>query len=192
MWLTTDLIGRKTKKGGNYMGNNGDLPVESGKAFTGRIVPGFATWPSLRDEFLTPFDRVFDKLTNDLFPSLSKEFGVGLFARESYPKVDIVDRKDRISIEAEIPGLKKDQITVDVKDGVLTISGQKQTKKEGTEEDYVRVVCEIKRSSFRRSFILGENLDHDNVKAQFQDGILVIDIAKVKPVETKAKIIDIK
>jgi HSP20 family protein len=172
--------------------SNNDLPVESGKAYTGRIVPSFNAWPSLRDEFLTPFDRVFDKLTNDLFPSLSKEFGVGLFAKESYPKVDIVDRKDRISIEAEIPGLKKDQITVDVKDGVLTISGQKQTKKEDVEEDYIRVVCEIKRSSFRRSFILGDNLDHDSVKAQFQDGVLVIDIAKVKPVETKAKVIDIK
>lgn len=173
------------------MGNNGDLPVESGKAYTGRIVPGFTTWPLLRDEFLTPFDRVFDKLTNDLFPSLSKEFGVGLFEKESYPKVDIIDHKDRVSIEAEIPGLKKDQITVDVKDGVLTISGQKQAKKEEIEEGiYVR--RELKRSSFRRSFVLGDNLDHENVNAQFQDGVLVIDIAKVKPVETKAKIIDIK
>jgi len=175
--------------------SNGDLSVESGKAHTGRVVPspfpGWGQWPSLRDEFLTPFDRVFDKLTSDLFPSLSKEFGVGLFEKESYPKVDIIDHKDRISIEAEIPGLKKDQITVDVKDGVLTISGQKQAKREEHEEGaYVR--RELKRSSFRRSFALGDNLDHENVNAQFQDGVLVVDIAKVKPVETKAKIIDIK
>jgi len=181
-------------KGGNYMSNNGDLPVESGKAHTGRVVPGFpgwGYWPSLRDEFLTPFDRVFDKLTNDLFPGLSKEFGVGLFEKESYPKVDIIDHKDRVSIEAEIPGLKKDQITVDVKDGVLTISGQKHLKREDVEEGtYVR--RELKRSAFRRSFALGDNLNHEDVKAQFQDGVLVVDVAKHKPAETKAKVIDIK
>ena len=114
-----------------------------------------------------------------------------MFEKESYPKVDIIDHKDRVSIEAEIPGLKKDQITVDVKDGVLTVSGQKQAKKEEVEEGtYVR--RELKRSSFRRSFVLGDSLDHNNVNAQFQDGVLVVDIAKVKPVETKAKIIDIK
>ena len=177
------------------MSNNGDLPVESGKAHTGRIVPnafpGWGHWPSLRDEFLTPFDRVFDKLTSDLFPGLSKEFGVGLFEKESYPKVDITAHQDRISIVEEIPGLKKDKITVDVKDGVLTISGQKQSKREEHEEStYVR--RELKRSSFRRSFALGDSLDHNNVNAQFQDGVLVIDIKKVKPVETKAKIIYIK
>lgn len=178
------------------MSEVGDLPVQRNGAHTGRVVPsnafpGWATWPALRDEFLTPFDRVFDKITSDLFPGLSKEFGVGLFEKESYPKVDIIDHKDRVTIEAEIPGLKKDQITVDVKDGVLTISGQKQSKKEDSEEgSYVR--RELKRSAFRRSFALGDNLNHDSVNAKFQDGVLTIDIAKQQPVETKAKIIDIK
>ena len=78
-----------------------------------------------RDEFLTPFDRVFDEVFAAHFPELNKELGVGFFEKQSYPRVDVIDYNDRVEILAEIPGLSKDEVSVDVQENVLTISGQK-------------------------------------------------------------------
>ena len=57
-----------------------------------------------RDEFLTPFDRVFDEVFANHFPELTKELGVGFFEKQSYPRVDVVDYSDRVEILAESLG----------------------------------------------------------------------------------------
>ena len=61
-----------------------------------------------RDEFLTPFDKIFDKMMVQQFPEFTKEVGIDFFYAGSYPKVDAMEFSDRVVIEAEIPGLKKE------------------------------------------------------------------------------------
>ena len=67
------------------------------------------------------------------FPTLTDEFGLDFLTKAAYPKVDIVDFKDRLEITSEIPGLTKKDISIEVKDSILTISGKKQEKNENEE-----------------------------------------------------------
>ena len=140
-----------------------------------------------RDEFLTPFDRIFDSLMDQTFPTFKEEVGVS-FNQGAYPKVNIYEYDDKVGIVAEIPGLDKKNVTVDVEDGVLTISGDKH----GFDTDGGKCITrELKQSSFKRSFTLGEHLSGDDVSASFKDGMLSISIPKVTPEKPKKKFVKI-
>ena len=140
-----------------------------------------------RDEFLTPFDKIFDQLMAQQFPTFQEEVGVS-FNQGAYPKVNVYEYDDTIGIVAEIPGLDKKNVTVDVEDGVLTISGDKQ----GFDTDGGKCITrELKQSSFKRSFNLGEHLDGEHVGATFKDGMLSISIPKKEPEKPKKKIVKI-
>ena len=60
--------------------------------------------PTLRDEFLIPFDSLFDKVVGQAFPNFGQEFGVNFFGNSSYPRVNVADHTKEIRIEAEIAG----------------------------------------------------------------------------------------
>ncbi len=140
-----------------------------------------------RDEFLTPFDRIFDSLMDQTFPTFKEEVGVS-FNQGAYPKVNIYEYDDKVGIVAEIPGLDKKNVTVDVEDGVLTISGDKH----GFDTDGGKCITrELKQSSFKRSFTLGEHLSGEDVSASFKDGMLSISIPKVTPEKPKKKFVKI-
>jgi HSP20 family protein len=142
--------------------------------------------PTLRDEFLVPFDSLFDKVVNQAFPSFSQEFGVNFFGNSSYPRVNVADTKNDVRIEAEIAGLGKEDVSVEYEDGMLTISGDKKLDLE--EPDVKYVYKELKRSSFKRSFRVDDStLDVNNISAKFDNGILNVTIPKREVIETKAK-----
>ena len=136
-----------------------------------------------RDEFLTPFDSLFDNVIGKAFPSLAEDVGIGFFEKNSYPKVDVIDFDDKITIEAEIPGLTKQEVSVDLEENVLIVSGLKHSHAEDTNTRYIRK--ELKRSSFKRSFRLGDNFNSTKIKADFSDGILLITIPKKEPATPK-------
>ena len=134
-----------------------------------------------RDEFITPFDRIFDELMNKQFPAFQEEVGVS-FNKGSYPKVNVYEYDDKIGIVAEIPGLDKNQVSVEVEEDMLTISGDKH----GFEDEGAKCINrELKHSSFKRSFNLGDHLDGDDVSATFKDGMLSISIPKKEPAVPK-------
>ena len=134
-----------------------------------------------RDEFLTPFDKVFDELMNKTFPTFQEEVGVS-FNQGAYPKVNIYEYDDKIGIVAEIPGLDKKNVTVEVEEDVLIISGDKH----GFDSDGGKCITrELKQSAFKRSFNLGEYLDGKNISATFKDGMLSISIPKKEPEQPK-------
>ena len=140
-----------------------------------------------RDEFLTPFDAIFDQLVNKTFPTFKEETGVS-FAQGAYPKVNVYEYDDKIGIGAEIPGLDKKNVSVEVEDQVLIISGDKH----GFDDSGVKCITrELKQSSFKRSFNLGEHLDGEDVSAKFKDGMLSISIPKVTPEKPKKKFVKI-
>ena len=140
-----------------------------------------------RDEFLTPFDKIFDQLMLKQFPNFQEEVGVS-FNQGAYPKVNVYEYDDKIGIVAEIPGLDKKNVSVDVEDQVLTISGDKH----GFDDSGGKCITrELKQSSFKRSFNLGDHLDGDGVSAQFKDGMLSISIPKKEPEQPKKKFVKI-
>lgn len=142
--------------------------------------------PSLRDEFLTPFDSIFDKVVNQAFPNFGQEFGVNFFGNSSYPRVNVADTKNDVRIEAEIAGLSRDDVSVEYEDGLLIISGEKKTEIEDPDVKYV--YKELKRSSFKRSFKVDDaTLEVDKITAKFDNGILNVTIPKKEVIETKAK-----
>jgi HSP20 family protein len=140
-----------------------------------------------RDTFLTPFDKIFDQMVEAQYPDITKSVGVKPYQGSAYPKVNVYEYDDKIGIIAEIPGLNKKQLTVDVEDGILTIAGDKHST---FNNDGAKVIRrELKQSSFKRSFELGELLDGDNISANFKDGILSVEIPKIEPeVPTKHRV----
>ena len=142
-----------------------------------------------RDEFLTPFDRIFDQMFESSFPDVMSTVGVKPYQGSAYPKVNVYEYDEKVGIVAEIPGLTKKDISVEVEDGTLTISGEKHNILEDNGAKVIR--RELKASSFKRNFELGENLDGDNIKADFKDGVLSISIPKIEPEKPKKTFVKI-
>jgi HSP20 family protein len=153
----------------------------------------FSNQLNLRNEFLTPFDTLFDKFFNESFPTFHKELGVNFFQNQSYPKCNVVDFPDRLIIEAAVPGLDSENVDVDLLENTLTISAAKQER--DTDEGHFFIRRELKQSAFKRSFQLGDCFEVDNIEATFKNGVLTIVIPKIQPEkvdEPIAKRIDIK
>ena len=136
-----------------------------------------------RDEFLTPFDSIFDNMIQKAMPSFSQDMGIGFFGSNSYPKVDVLDFSEKIQIQAEIVGLSEKEVSVDLEENVLSISGSKQKNSELPNVKYIRK--ELKRSNFKRSFELNDNFNLKKIQANFKNGLLVIDIPKKEAEEPK-------
>ena len=104
-----------------------------------------------------------------------------------YPAVDVLESKDSYLIRAELPGMKKEDIKVEVKDGNLVLSGEMKSEKpaEGVEYRHVERVA----AKFWRSFSLPETAKQDGIEATYKDGILEIRVAKAE--EAKPRQIEI-
>ena len=104
-----------------------------------------------------------------------------------HPMVDIFDDSDKIVIKAELPGIDKKDIAIDLKDRVLTLKGERVADNEEKENRYYR--RERTYGKFERSFTLPTGLNPDKIKADYQDGVLKIEVPK--PQEEKPKQITI-
>lgn len=140
--------------------------------------------PSLlnRDEFLTPFSNLFDDFFNDSFDFLGKDF----FEKGTYPKVDVRNEDTQIVIDAEVPGLSKDQVSVELDNGILRIKGEKKDADEKKTKTYIHK--ELKHSSFCRSFSIGDNIDPEKLTAKFENGLLEITLPKKVPEQKVAPV----
>ena len=136
-----------------------------------------------KQEFLTPFDRIFDDMLGSMFPTIASDFGEDFFTKGSYPKVNVINYDECIDIDAAIPGMTRDDVNVEITDGVLTIQGTSNQNRHVDDSQYLK--REIKRSSFRRSFTLGDNLDSEKISAKFDNGILTLSIPKLVPDDAK-------
>lgn len=104
------------------------------------------------------------------------------------PAVDIYENDGELVVEAELPGLEKGDIKVNVEDGVLTLKGERKLSEETKEEDYHRV--ERAYGTFTRSFTLPDTVDAEKISAKHKDGVLRVSLPK-KP-EAKPKVVDVK
>ena len=137
-----------------------------------------------RDNFISTFDRMFDEITRRDFPEFFQHFGAEPFGKSAYPKVNVLSNDESVIIEAELAGYKKNEIDIEVKEGILTISGGIKewpdvSKVDEQTDKSVYLLRELKRSSFSRSFKLGDQLDASAVDAQFDNGLLTVTIQKL-------------
>ncbi|SFM54148.1 Hsp20/alpha crystallin family protein [Marinobacter pelagius] len=111
--------------------------------------------------------------------------GKDLFSRSDWaPAVDIKETDQAFTVEAELPGMSKDDVKVTVHDGVLTIKGERRQEEETEDKKMHRI--ERFYGSFMRRFTLPDNVDENSVKANFKDGVLTLTINKAEPKEPKA------
>ena len=125
------------------------------------------------------------------------EFEKSLFNKynDSYHKSDISNFAPTVNtregefafhIDADLPGVKKEDIALDIHDGVLTISGERSHKDEVKEEDYYKV--ETSFGKFQRSFTLPSDIDVENISASSENGVLEITIPKLEKKENRKQI----
>ncbi len=92
------------------------------------------------------------------------------------PSVDIVSKDDNVTLSVDLPGIKKEDISVNIEDKVLTISGERKFEEEDKKENYYR--RERRYGSFKRAFSLSDNILTDEVSADYVDGVLKISLRK--------------
>lgn len=100
------------------------------------------------------------------------------------PPVDVLEKKDRIVLTAELPGFTEDQVRLRFEDGVLTLDGERRFEKEVDEARYHCV--ERSYGRFSRSFRLPANVDEESISATFVNGLLVVELPKREEARPKS------
>jgi HSP20 family protein len=99
------------------------------------------------------------------------------------PRVDVHETDNEVLLDVELPGIDKSDVKVEVKDGVLTISGERKLERKVKEEGYRSV--ERRYGKFERSFGLGETVNAEKITASYKNGIMTITLPKVEKVKPR-------
>jgi HSP20 family protein len=136
-------------------------------------------WEPVRE--ITSIQSEMNRLFNTFFDTPTA--GNGSAARRWIPAMDLVETDDHFVLKADLPGLKEEDVNIEVEENVLTVSGERKAEHEDKREGYVRV--ERSYGSFRRSLTLPEGVDAEAVTANFDNGVLEVRIPK--PEERKPR-----
>ncbi len=127
-----------------------------------------------------PFKELFDEIfTDSKFPWIHRNDGTKFLK----PAVDIFEDADSIVIKASLPGMKKEDIEVVIEDGVLHIRGEIKKDDRVNDENYYK--RERYFGCFQRSFALGDSVESDQIKAGYDDGVLTLEMPKVREESNK-------
>ena len=110
-------------------------------------------------------------------------------SRPWIPAVDIVENPNELVVTADLPGIKKENVDVQIEDGTLTLTGSRNFEHEDRKEGFHRL--ERSYGSFRRAFTLPDSVDPEKVAAAFEDGVLTITLPKkeiAKPRSIKVEV----
>ncbi len=149
-------------------------------------------WSDWMDRPITEMDRVFDEFDR----TFRKYFGSPLRRRRRMipefrrPVLDIQDRKDHYLLEAELPGVSKDDINVEIEDDKLSIKTEQKKEKKEEGEGYVR--HERGYRSFYREIALPDDIITDKIKGELKNGILNIKMPKKEQEKKEPKKVEIK
>jgi HSP20 family protein len=142
---------------------------------------------------LTRWERDMERMFDDFWgrrmrPWWPERWSLPAVLEITPPAVDLFEEKDDIVVKAELPGMDKDNIEVNLTDHTLTIKGERKKEEEIKEENYYR--SERSYGSFVRTLELPRDVHADKVKASFKNGILEVRLPKTE--EAKAKEIKVK
>ncbi len=130
--------------------------------------------PNILEDMLNvrgDFDRIFDRWLSDRGTSQLAAW---------MPPVDVRETNEAILVQAELPGLRPDDVDVRVENGVLTVSGEKKHEVEEGKEESGYHLFERRYGRFERSFTLPSSVSHDAIKARFDNGVLTISLPKAE------------
>ena len=139
---------------------------------------------------MIPFERNDDNFF-DLFDNFERKFFGNSSAALPDFRTDIRDAGDRFVLEAELPGFNKEDIKLDVKDGILTISAQHSENKDEKDDKGSYIRRERRYGSFTRSFDV-TGVDEEHITASYNNGVLELNLPKAVPVVPEAKRIAIE
>jgi HSP20 family protein len=134
-----------------------------------------------------------DFFKRDLFADFFDEFFTpNLMQQTSFkvPAVDITEEKDKYLVKADLPGMKQEEVKVEIDNNVLVISGERKNEREEKDESKHYHYYERSYGSFERRFVLPGDIDAEKIDAKYDNGVLEIEIPKIegkKPKEIKIK-----
>jgi HSP20 family protein len=137
---------------------------------------------------LSRWETEMDRMMDDFFGMRRRPWWPSVWSRDRAmelitPIVDIYEEKDDIVVKAELPGMTKDDIEVDISNSHLTLRGEKKKEEKIEEKEYF--ACERSYGAFHRSLELPKDVQSDKVKASFKNGILEIRLPKTEEAKTK-------
>ncbi|MEO0083537.1 MAG: Hsp20/alpha crystallin family protein [candidate division WOR-3 bacterium] len=140
-----------------------------------------ARWLTTWDPFkeLTEIKEEFD----DFFFNRPFRRALRTMVGQFSPAIDVIDKKDKIVVKAEIPGVDKKDMTISISEDELTIRGEVKREEEVNEKDYYR--CERTYGRFSRTIPLPTAVDKSKAKATYKDGILEITLPKSETAKEK-------
>jgi HSP20 family protein len=136
---------------------------------------------------LNTLQNEMNRLFNTFFDQPSQAGRGNATARRWLPAMDLVETADHYVLRADLPGLSDEDVTIQIEDKVLTVSGERKAEYEGEQEGYYRL--ERAFGNFSRSLTLPEGVDPESVQAKFDRGVLEIRIPK--PEQKKPKTVQI-
>ena len=139
---------------------------------------------------MIPFDRRDDNLF-DIFDNFQKKFFDNTNASLPAFRTDIRDLGDKFLLEAELPGFNKEDISLELKDGILTIKAEHKESNDQTDDKGQYLRRERRYGSFARSFDVS-GIDETNISAAYNNGILELTLPKQVPVEPETRQISIQ
>ena len=133
-------------------------------------------------------ENLFDEFFNEPFAMVAPQGHNPLYGKhaKNLMKTDVRETEGSYELDIDLPGFKKDEITVEVKNGCLNISAAKGLDKEEKDKDGKYIRQERYAGSCSRSFYVGENVEAKDVSAKYEDGILKISLPKQAPKEVPA------
>jgi HSP20 family protein len=108
----------------------------------------------------------------------------GEFVREWSPALDVEEKEGTYVVKADLPGVKKEDIHIELENGTLTLRGERKAEREETRGTWHRV--ERTYGNFERRFRLPEGVSENDIHAKYTDGVLELTIPAPKPTEPKA------
>jgi len=142
---------------------------------------------------LDTFKKEMDQWFGDFFRSDDIMKSDGFFddaGLTRYPAVDIEERDNTYIVRAEIPGMQKEDIHVDYRDGYLTIKGEKKFEHEEKKKNFHRI--ERSYGSFRRSVAIPEEIGEEGIKGEYKNGVLELKLPIREPAKRKVRKIKIE
>lgn len=150
----------------------------------GELIPqGMPSLPDVFDEMDRFMERYFGGW--GLRPSWMPRFTWPEEMRTSYPRIDVFEEEGEVVVKAELPGVEKESLDVEITEGAVAVSGEKKKEEKVEKKDYYRM--ERSYGSFRRKMPLPAEIRSEEAKAVFRDGVLEIRAPK-KTVEKKLKV----
>lgn len=118
-------------------------------------------------DILNPFEALFGPMSGSRLSDVLRA-----------PSADVIEREDEIEVVMEIPGMRPDDIDIDLENNVLTVSGEKSEERDEEREEGRYHLSERRYGRFNRSFVLPRDVEPDGIEARCHDGLLTIRVPK--------------